>query len=90
VGRGTLLAEVIPHLITWSRPWHLQAIHDYVGCRIWRAGRTSSPAAAFDGWWKTQPADTHGMGSSWATWIHLEVTPDGWGDARQWDERGAA
>lgn len=48
----------------------IQAIHDYVGCRIWRCSRgTSGPA------WKQQKPG-NGMGAAWAAWLHFEVHPD--------------
>jgi Putative peptidoglycan binding domain len=48
----------------------IQAIHDYVQCRIWRSSRNGSGPA-----WKTQKPG-NGMGDAWATWLHFEVHPD--------------
>jgi len=62
----------IRFLVAFSEELGIQAIHDYVGATIWRAGRG----------WKSQEPDDHGMGKPWATWLHIEVTPSQWGDAR--------
>ena len=48
----------------------IQAIHDYVGCRIWRSSRGGSGPA-----WKPQKPG-NGMGERWASWLHFEVHPD--------------
>ncbi len=79
-GRAQALAEVLPWLIDNSDALHVQAIHDYIGSRIWRAGRTPNVSDATTAWWKTQPAG-NGMGESWATYLHIETTPAGWADA---------
>lgn len=63
---------VIRFLIKFSEELGVQAIHDYVGQTVWRAGRG----------WKAQEPDSHGMGQPWATWLHIEVTPSQWADAR--------
>jgi len=47
----------------------IQAIHDYVACRIWRCSR---PGAG-PGWRQQRPGN--GMGASWAVWLHFEVHP---------------
>jgi hypothetical protein len=47
----------------------VQMIIDYVGCRIWVAGRGWKPAEA--------NAKT-GMGTAWAKWVHVETTKDAW------------
>ena len=59
-------------LIAFSEELGVQSIHDYVGACIWHAGRG----------WKKQEPDSEGMGKAWATWIHIEVTPSQWKDAR--------
>lgn len=59
-------------LVKYSDELGVQAIHDYVGGTIWRAGRG----------WKAQKPDGHGMGQPWATWLHIEVCRPKWGDAR--------
>lgn len=82
--------EVCGFLVAWSAEWGLQAIHDYRRSRIWRAGRTSDPADACSLWWKAQRRDRNGMGQLWATWLHVEVHPDRWTDARSAPERGIA
>lgn len=82
VDRLIAATQIIRWLIDNSKELHLQAIHDYFGCRIWRAGRTSSIADAHTTWWKTQEPDpVNGMGQSWAKWLHLETTEDGWPDS---------
>lgn len=82
IGRTRFLNEVVPWLIENSAELHLSAIHDYIGCRIWHAGRTSNPADAYTLWWRQQTANpATGMGQSWAGWVHLETSEDGWGDA---------
>lgn len=48
----------------------IQAIHDYVQCRIWRSNRPGSGA----GWKQQKPGN--GMGEAWAEWLHFEVHPD--------------
>lgn len=80
--------EIAVWCIAWSEEWKLQAVHDYIGCRIWRAGRTTNPADACSLWWKAQRRDSNGMGSLWAHWLHLEVHPSGWNDPRGALDRG--
>lgn len=63
---------VIKFLIANSEELGVQAVHDYVGGCIWHADRG----------WKKQAADSEGMGQSWATWLHIEVTPSQWKDSR--------
>lgn len=79
VGRKVLLDEILPFLIDHSKELGIQAIHDYVGCRIWRANRSSRPQG---GWQKQKPDAGSGMGQAWAAWIHIEVTRDAWDDGR--------
>lgn len=64
--------EVIEWLIANSAELGVQAIHDYQGSRIWRAGRG----------WKDQPKDAEGMGQSWGDWLHVEIFETAWGDDR--------
>jgi len=59
----------------------VQAVHDYIGSRIWRVGR---------GWKAVTPSAAEGWGQSWARWLHIETTPDRWGDTRPLAERGVA
>lgn len=70
--------QLIPFLIDNSKELHIQAIHDYFGSRIWKAGRTSNIGDAHTSWWK--PNTGPNMGESWATYIHIETTLRGWGD----------
>lgn len=77
---------IIPYLIDNSHEFHVQAIHDYFGSRIWRAGRTSKVAEAHTTWWKTNTTAA-GMGESWATYFHIETNETGWFDATSISER---
>lgn len=82
-GRARAVGEILPYLISNSRELHLQAIHDYFGSRIWRAGRSANTGEAFTSWWRAQtPNAQTGMGQSWAVYFHLETTRAGWGDTR--------
>lgn len=83
------VANMCGFLVGWSQELGLSALHDYRGCRIWHAGRTSSLDDACSSWWKAQRASSvTGMGQKWANHLHLEVTPASWGDARGLAERG--
>lgn len=74
IGRARALSEVLPWLLDNSGELHVQAVHDYFGCRIWRS---TNPG---DGW-KAQPASTvTGMGQTWAIYFHIETTLAGWHD----------
>jgi peptidoglycan hydrolase-like protein with peptidoglycan-binding domain len=87
-GRVVARSEIMPWLVTNSKELHVDAIHDYFGCRIWRAGRTNNPAEAPTTWWKTQPVSpVTGMGQSWATYLHIETTESGWIDTTPIPER---
>jgi hypothetical protein len=86
--RPVVETDVMAYLIAWSDEWNLSAIHDYVGSRIWRAGRTADEADCCTLWWKAQKRSAGGMGHSWANWLHLEVTEAGWDDDRTEQERG--
>jgi|GEM_PF-3444132 len=83
-GRAVVLNEMLPFYIGNSRELHIQAIHDYVGCRVWRANRSHDA----NGGWKTQRQGSHSgnMGNPRSQWLHLEVSPDGWGDDRPVEE----
>lgn len=82
IGRTRFENEVVPWLIANSAELHVGAIHDYIGCRVWHAGRTTNAADAYTGWWKTQtPNPATGMGEAWAGWVHIETTEPGWTDA---------
>lgn len=92
IGRSRMLNEVMPWLINNSRELGLQAIHDYVGCRIWRppgtSGRPSQPSP--DSGWRQQTPGSQ-MGQSWALWLHLECLNTRWNDTRSVNEMlGAA
>lgn len=80
--RALALNQIIPWLINYSRELHIQAIHDYFGSRIWRAGRTANKADAHSAWWKPQPVSpATGMGQPWALYFHIETTEYGWPDS---------
>lgn len=86
----TIAAEVCPWLVARSLELHIDAVHDYRRCRIWRAARTPSIDDACTAWWKAQrPSAITGMGQVWANHLHLEVTVAGWDDAspvlERWD-----
>lgn len=86
-----VLAGPIPFLIGWSAELHLQALHDYIGCRIWHAGRTADIGDACDKWWKAQrPSSETGMGQPWGTHLHLETSLSGWADTLPVDLRGVS
>lgn len=86
--RRQVETDVLAYLIAWSDEWHLGAIHDYRASRIWRAGRTRNESDACSLWWRAQKRAASGMGQSWANWLHLETTLDGWDDDRLEGERG--
>jgi hypothetical protein len=74
--------QVVGFLVGRSLELHIDALHDYRRCRIWRAGRTPDVSDACVGWWKAQrPSGVTGMGQVWANHLHLETTVAGWGDA---------
>lgn len=81
VPRHVAIGEVLPFVINHSAELHIDAIHDYFGDRIWRAGRTPYTADAHTSWWKQQNGNGSGMGETWATYFHFETNYDGWGDA---------
>lgn len=72
--------EAMAWLIANSEELGIQAVHDYVGCRIWRAGRG----------WKKQKVDEFGMGQAWGTWLHIETLPSRWADATPIEHRGVS
>lgn len=79
---------VIRWLIDNSAELGVQAIHDYAGCRIWRAGRTTDVADAHGAWWKAQAPNTaNGMGQAWADYLHVETHPARFGDTTPIDQR---
>lgn len=81
--RDTILNDLFPDLINTSGETGIQAIHDYRGCRIWRAWR---PANNGGGGWKQQTPDAS-MGQAWALYVHIEVHPSFWFDGRPFAER---
>lgn len=72
-GTGRAAADsVIELLINNSAVLGIQAIHDYVNCRIWHSNRG----------WKKQRPDKDGMGQPWGDWLHIEVNERQWDDGR--------
>ena len=65
--------DVMNWLVQNSAEFGVQAVHDYVGCRIWRSKRINGKS----GWLKQKP-DQQGMGQAWAKWIHIETTKTMW------------
>lgn len=63
----------IDDLIANSKEYGVQAIHDYVGCRIWRSCRNNGK-----GGWQKQKPDKYGMGQAWSAWLHVETTKTDW------------
>lgn len=86
IEKRRIMLVAIADLLSKSEEYGIQAIHDYMGCRIWRSNR--DPHTYPDGW-KIQPVDAYGMGQSWADWIHTEVHDvDGaWFDTTPLDQR---
>lgn len=62
--------KAMKDLVANSAQYGVQMIVDYVGGTIWTAKR---------GWHKAEP-NSHGMGQSWAAWIHIETTKSMWGN----------
>ena len=79
-GRPYMLNDVLPVLITQSFEFNVQQIHDYVGCRVWKASRSSDSAG---GWARQNPGSHSGMmGADWAQWLHVEAGEWAWNDGR--------
>lgn len=64
-------------LVANSKELGIQMIVDYVGGCTWTPKK---------GWKKSEP-NAHGMGSSWAKWIHIESTKSQWGNKKAVTER---
>ena len=79
-GRHVVEAEILPFYIDNSHELHIQAIHDYVGCRVWRAHRSHDA----NGGWKRQRPGSHdgNMGNPTSQWLHIEINGTGWHDDR--------
>lgn len=82
-----LALEFVDWVIDWSVELHICRIHDYVGDRIWTAGRTANVDEAHTLWWKPQGGGG-AMGDSWARYFHFVTTFDGWDDDTPIDARG--
>jgi hypothetical protein len=80
VPRKVIVDELIPWLINNSLELRIDSIHDYVGDRIWHAGRTMYLDDAHTRWWKDQNGAGAGMGESWARYLHIETTLPGFKD----------
>jgi hypothetical protein len=70
--------RVIEFLINNSEELGVQAIHDYMACRIWRANRSGDK----NGGWQKQRKNNEGMGQTWGDWLHIEVSERKWSDGR--------
>lgn len=71
--RGAAIAWLVEHHAALG----VQAVHDYVGSRIWRAGRYPGQPAST--WWRPQqPSTATGMGQPWARWLHVETDRSNW------------
>jgi hypothetical protein len=71
LNQDVLEAQILPWLIEHSKKLGVQRIHHYRKQQIWTAGK---------GWENKSP----GEGDAW---IHIEVHPDAWADARSVDEK---
>lgn len=78
VNRQAVLDLILPWVIEYGQELGIQAIHDYVGDRIWRPGRG----------WKKQNGAGAQMGESWARWIHFETTQEDFLNGMAIDRRG--
>lgn len=88
VGRDVAVDVIFPTLIRNSLEMGISAVHDYIGCRIWRAGRTDDESESEGLWWRPQtPSRANGMGQSWAGYLHIETTISAWEDDRDIDSR---
>lgn len=75
VQAGKDVAKLVSqYLIDNSEELGIQAIHDYISCRIWRANRATDANQG----WKVQAKDGNGMGQAWGNWLHIEVTRNDW------------
>lgn len=68
---------IIPWLVANSQELGVQAVHDYFGSRVWRAGRTDGS----DGWRAQTPSPATGFGQSWALYLHIETNMTKWGSS---------
>ena len=67
-GRSVAVNDMLPLFTNFPERTGIQAVHDYVGGRIWRIGRTPG--------WRSQTLNAStGMGQAWAQWFHIEVHP---------------
>jgi len=81
-GRQYMLANVMPLLLSESLQLNVQQVHDYVGCRVWKAERVVSGDP--DTGWRRQTPGSHSgmMGADWAQWLHVEAGEWAWNDGR--------
>ena len=73
-------AAAMDWLLTNSELLGVQAVHHYIGSRLWRVGI---------GWKPVTPNAAEGWGQSWAKWLHIETPPDRWHDDRPLASRGS-
>lgn len=75
VQAGRDVAKLVSQwLIDNSKELGVQAIHDYINCRIWRSNRATDS----NGGWRIQAKSTTGMGQTWGNWLHIEVHEQAW------------
>jgi hypothetical protein len=70
--------NIIDFLVKNSEELGVQAIHDYMGSRIWRANRSGDKNQG----WSQQRKNKDGMGQPWGDWLHIEVNERKWSDGR--------
>jgi hypothetical protein len=76
----TVRAAVMRWLVEHHVALGVQQVHDYFGCRIWRANRY--PGQPAESWWRPQqPSAATGMGQTWARYLHIETDRANWSNA---------
>jgi hypothetical protein len=79
-------AAAMGWLVANHRELGVQQVHDYVGCRIWKANRY--PIQPWEQWWRPQvPSARTGMGQSWAKYLHVETSANRWADTTPMADR---
>jgi hypothetical protein len=87
-GPGRLFAlATIQFVIANAEVFGIQAIHDYVGARIWHSDRNAWKAAGKNS--KGAYTDPN-MGHDWAQWFHFETSFQDWGNSKPINDRFAA
>lgn len=74
---ASVRASCAEWLVTNYELLGVQAVHDYVNSRVWRANRY--PGQSPQTWWRPQtPNAANGMGQAWAVWLHIETDQRNW------------